>query len=82
MDSAVGRGEGMSALRGRPERQDASKLESPKARKAAMSDEETVKVTTRLSNAQHRKMKIAAALSGMSIEDVYREAVDKYLADK
>lgn len=67
----------MSALKGRPERrQKAAMLESQKAR---MPDDTTVKITTRVSLAQHRDMKIAAARNGISIEDAYREAIDEYL---
>lgn len=69
----------MTALRGRPERQTASKAEDQNARKDELADDATVKITTRLTNAQHRDMKIAAARNRISVEDAYREAVENYL---
>lgn len=70
----------MSMFRGRPERsQNAAMPDSQKASKAALPDDATVKITTRVSLAQHRDMKIAAARNGISIEDAYREAIDEYL---
>jgi hypothetical protein len=62
----------VSALKGRPER-------GQNAGKAVLSDDATVKITTRVSLAQHRDMKIVAARNSISIEDAYREAIDEYL---
>jgi predicted HicB family RNase H-like nuclease len=69
----------MNVLRGRPESRTAGKTEGQNARKEELADDATVKITTRLTNAQHRDMKIAAARNRISVEDAYREAVENYL---
>ena len=69
----------MTALRGRPERQNAAKAEDQNAGKEPLADDATVKITALLTHAQHRQMKIIAAQNSVSIEDAYREAVTNYL---
>lgn len=68
----------MSSLRGRPERQDASGA-GPRGPSKALSDNDVVKVTTRLTNGQARRMRVAAMQQGIAIEDAYSDAVDAYL---
>ncbi len=70
----------MSALKGRPERPASGGLDTGKPRKrAALDDGALVKVTTRLTNGQARRMRVAAMQQGITIEDAYSDAIEAYL---
>lgn len=67
-----------TALVGRPAVQKSENRDTQTGAKTR-ADGEMIKIGTRLTVEQHRRMKVVAAQQDMTIEDAYREAVDRYL---
>jgi hypothetical protein len=67
----------MSVLRGRPPRKTAPAAK-PEGR-STLPDDAKITIATRVTNAQHTRMKIVAAQNRISVEEAYRAAIDAYL---